>query len=328
LSSAIADLQVDSAQEAKLERSSSSTALPNAAARLRATGSANPPEQPFYFYQALPHFYLSPLDIRILKSEYGDFSSFPPAILPRVEHISTGHLVDDDLRKRAKYLGHLPYGCEVHFLECDWTDLVSPAVLATFSKEIGLRQNRNREKEAREEKERIRAEREDDDKRWATARRKRSSFTDEQPFSANDFRPLGPGGWSDSVPGESSGQDGHPDMEWGFSSTSPPPPSASQSRFIALASPSTSPSAPRTVWGTAAVGPNATPPHSTPRYEFQNTRDDGWLQGWEKNMVGEKGLVSQAFALEDGGGGGGGGAGKKKKKQKITLMSTNARRGA
>ena len=67
-------------------------------------------DHPFYFYQALPHFYLSPLDIRILKTAFGDYSSFPATILPRVEHISTGHIVDDELRKRVKYLGHLPQG--------------------------------------------------------------------------------------------------------------------------------------------------------------------------------------------------------------------------
>ena len=76
-------------------------------------------------------------------------------ILPRVEHISTGHIVDDDLRKRVKYLGHLPYGCEVNFLECDWRDVVVPEILARFRTETGRRRKRNRDKEAREEKDRI-----------------------------------------------------------------------------------------------------------------------------------------------------------------------------
>ncbi|KAJ6001722.1 hypothetical protein N7522_006949 [Penicillium canescens] len=115
-------------------------------------------EQPYYFYQALPQFYLSPLDIRILKAAFGEYGQFPATILPRVEHISTGHIIDDELRKRVKYLGHLPQGCEVNFLECDWRDVVVPEILAQFRTETDRRRKRNREKEAREEKDRIRAE--------------------------------------------------------------------------------------------------------------------------------------------------------------------------
>lgn len=88
---------------------------------------------PFFFYEALLHFYLSPLDIRILRSAFGEFSAFPSTILPRVERVSTGHIMDDELRRRAKYLAHLPRGCEVAFLECDWTDVVSAEVLSGFS---------------------------------------------------------------------------------------------------------------------------------------------------------------------------------------------------
>ena len=38
----------------------------------------------YFFYQALLHYYLSPLDIRILKAAFGNFASFPSTILPRV----------------------------------------------------------------------------------------------------------------------------------------------------------------------------------------------------------------------------------------------------
>lgn len=101
-------------------------------------------EADFYFYSALPHLYLSPLDIRILKSKYGSFSSFPSTLLPRVEHISTGHVVDEALRKRAKYLSHLPQGCVISFIECDWTDIVAADILASCADEIERRRKRNR----------------------------------------------------------------------------------------------------------------------------------------------------------------------------------------
>ncbi|EOD44073.1 putative c-24 sterol reductase protein [Neofusicoccum parvum UCRNP2] len=192
----------------------------------------------YYFYQALLHYYLSPLDIRILKAAFGNFASFPSTILPRVERVSTGHVVDDDLRKRTKYLAHLPYGCEVGFLECDWTDTVAPEILEKFKSEIERRRKRNHEKEAKEEKARQKAEKEEDQKAPAL-----------------------------------------------------------------LAS---------------------THDHDVPA-------DDGWLQGWEKDLLREEdSMVAQVQAMSlgngessAGGGAGGGGGGGKKKKKKITLMSTN-----
>jgi hypothetical protein len=127
-----------------------------APALLNSTSHAHHPDAPFFFYQALLHYYLAPLDIRILKAAFGSFSQFPSTVLPRVEHVSTGHIVDDDLRKRMKYLSHLPYGCEVGFLECNWTGVVLPEVLDKFQADIDKRRKRHMEKETREEKDRVR----------------------------------------------------------------------------------------------------------------------------------------------------------------------------
>lgn len=270
----------------------------------KSTNQPHPPDKPYYFYQALPHFYLSSLDIRILKAAFGDFSQFPPTILPRIEHISTGHVVDEELRKRTKYLSHLPYGCEVNFLECDWTDLVSPAVLEKFSADINKRRKRNMDKAAREEKDSMRAEKEEE-RRWASARRRRSSLTgiaemSDRPFSENDFQPLG----SDSV---------HVDT----SMTSASPPRGGEQSFGPLASPGSSPPTQRTVWGTTAVASSSDIPQP-PR-----SRDDGWLRGWEEELYAEQ----QEIALS-GGGNAAPSGGKKKKGKKITLMSTTARRAA
>ncbi|EEQ32525.1 putative Delta(24(24(1)))-sterol reductase [Microsporum canis] len=285
---------------------------------------AHPPDIPYYFYQALPHFYLSSLDIRILKSAFGDFSLFPSTILPRVEHISTGHIMDDDLRKRVKYLSHLPYGCELTFLECDWTDLVSPSVLEKFSADIERRRKRNREKATREEKERIRAEREEDEKRLAPSRRKRLSLSSpsERPFSASDFQPLG-----------SLTNEDHVDTSV---STASPPWSSTQNRnhqsFAALATPSNSPPSRRTVWGTAIVE-SSSPAAGSSQGAFPPNHDDGWLQDWEAELLAEQ----QEYIINGANNSGSSGKnkntpgatpGKKKKNKKITLMSTNARRAA
>ena len=280
-------------------------------------------DSPFYFYEALLHYYLSPLDIRILKAAFGDFASFPSTILPRVERVSTGHIVDDDLRKRAKYLAHLPHGCEVGFLECDWTDVVKPEVLQAFQVEIGRRRKKNKEKEVREEKERLRAERAEDEQRWASARRRRSTPASEL-ASEVDFEPLP----RVEETSELSSWDA-----LGTASSSPPWPSSRQqdgSAFASLASPSTSPVAARTVWGTAAIA--TVSPTSTPaRPSYEPSENDGWLQDWEKDLLEEDELLTQYQAHTIDGNGAKSAAtpgNKKKKNKKITLMTTNGRRAA
>lgn len=272
-------------------------------------------EHDFYFYTSPPHLYLSPLDIRILKTKYGAFSEFPSTLLPRVEHISTGNSVDDVLRKRAKYLGHLPRGCLVSFLECDWTDIVPEEILATFKEEIERRRKRNRDKELQEERERLQAERvEAAALRRGQGRSVPSAFdeftvrySDEglsDRLNMDDFQPLG-------APG-----------------TTPPNP---RPGFTSLASMSTSPSNHRTVWGTpaaaAAISPGQGPSEPPSRV------DDGWL-GEDQFMesLGAADLAKQmeTFGIEAPAAEGtasGGGKKKKKQKQKITLMSTGGRRG-
>lgn len=309
---------IKAAKEKTTELDDSETAVSAAA---RGSSQTKQSEHDFYFYTCPPHLYLSPLDIRILKTKYDSFSAFPTTLLPRVEHISTGHVVDDHLRKRAKYLGHLPRGCLISFLECDWTDIVPPEILATFSDEIERRRKRNREKATQEERERIQAERIE----AAALRESRRHFggidegvtvrfgnsaADEAPVDMNDFLPLGAEG------------------------TTPPNPRAG---FSSLSEMSTSPSAGgRTVWGTAAVAgdPTGALPSRAPQ------ADDGWMKDAEvSDTLGDADIAVQLEALgvnpgpARGGGpaaaaGGSGGNGKgKKKKQKITLMSTGGRRG-
>ena len=294
---------------------SRTSALSTSLAQLRSSQGHAAPSSGYYFYQALLHYYLSPLDIRILKAAFGDYSLFPSTILPRVERVSTGHVVDDDLRKRTKYLAHLPHGCEVSFLECDWTDTVSAEVLAKFNSEIERRRKKNHEKDVREEKDRIRAEREEDEKRYAAARR-RPLNTREERFRPEDFQHL-------ATP-EREDEGIH-----GLESTSPVwnVRKAQGSAFASLASPSTSPDESRTVWGTTAVAP--TSPVLPPVKHDENPPDDGWLQGWEHDLLAETDLATQVEGVSLGSGSGSGSskASKKKKGKKITLMSTNVRRG-
>jgi hypothetical protein len=260
----------------------------------------------FYFYSSPPHLYLSPLDIRILKTKYGSFSSFPSTLLPRVEHISTGHVVDDGMRKRAKYLGHLPHGCVISFLECDWTDTIPASTLDSFREDIERRRRRNRDKAAQEERERLQAEHiEAAALRSSTGSRRLQPLADDPVpvMDSSDFQPLS-----------------------NHAGTSPPEPRAG---FDSLASMSTSPSTQRTIWGTPAIA-------TSPTLEATSAEptNDGWLRDEELLGTAELALQIEAIQeMENGPSvqqkttGAGAGGGKKKKKQKITLMSTGGRRG-
>ncbi|KAL1611764.1 hypothetical protein SLS59_000483 [Nothophoma quercina] len=311
----------ETSQQRKMSMSSqtSRTSVPATLAEIRNRQHHDQSRTPseYFFYQALMHYYLSPLDIRILKAAFENFAAFPATILPRVERVSTGHVVDDELRKRTKYLAHLPYGCEVNFLECDWTDTVAPEVLERFKPEIERRRKKHQDKEGREEKARLRAEKAEYAE-FNSARRKRPSISER--FSAADFLPLA----------SASNPDGQPTTDGEDASTSPPWPARRGEGFASLASPSTSPSAPRTVWGTAAI--TGASPVLAP---LDHDGDDGWLQGWEKDLLQEEEMIAQAQAMSLGEEGESSAAaakkpagGKGKKKKKITLMSTNVRRGA
>ncbi|WPH01824.1 putative ring finger protein p8b7.23 [Acrodontium crateriforme] len=301
--------------------SGNDNAVPRTLAEMKAKQTEKPQPSEYLFYHALLHYYLSPLDIRILKTAFGSYSAFPSSILPRVERVSLGHVVDDELRKRVKYLAHLPYGCEVGFLECDWTDTVSPEVLAEFRPMLERRRKRHDEKEAREEKDRVRIEKAEE-RELAAVRRKRPSISNDA-FSAQLLPPLGATA-ADAIAAITT-------------NSSPPYPNRTTSGYTSLASPSTSPSISRTVWGTAAVTPASPDLYAQLPPDDSFREDDGWLQGWEKDLLDQRDQellenieslsLDKAAAVPKSGGVGAGKKGGKKGK-KITLMSTNARRGA
>ncbi|KAI5304949.1 hypothetical protein KEM56_005637, partial [Ascosphaera pollenicola] len=301
----------------------------------------------YYFYQALPHFYLSPLDIRILRAAFGSYDAFPAVLLPRIEHISSGRTIDEDLRKRTKYLSHLPFGCEVNFLECDWSEVVEQGVLDAFDAEIKRRRKRHWEKKATEDREKVRAEKAEREM-WASTTRiggpaglggESEGFSVRRPFTDVDF-PMGLA----SADTHASHEDA------GAADTN-----TSDGLESASASASASAAGQKTVWGTVA------PPPSDPNYIPPPPEDDGWLKDWEQDLrLQELMLSEQQEGRGQGQGQGLGpdrpgegenenegadgstsatatatstaglsGTGKKKKKgKKITLMSTTARRAA
>ncbi len=78
-----------------------------------------------------------------------------------------------------------------------------------------------------------------------------------------------------------------------------------------------------------------TTPELAPQQHIEHDGgDDGWLQGWERDLLAENELIAQVQAASLNGEGSSSGAAtpnsgnKKKKAKKITLMSTNGRRAA
>ena len=260
------------------------------------------PKCDYFFYTAPPHIYLSPLDIRILKTKFGNFSCFPSTLLPRVEHISTGHVVDDLLRKKARYLGHIPRGCLVSFIECDWEEIIPEDILEAFKPDLERRRKRNHEKEAQEEWERLQAERIESAEMRSMRRNVPYLVDHSEPanpvLNMDDFQPL--------------------------MSTSSATCSAERTTNASAAVASERESAPKTVWGTAAV---RLPPNLMPQKQSDEV-DDGWLKEEEFPGSAELEMQSRMDSLGVNGESSGSRSkgSKKKKKQKITLMTTGGRR--
>lgn len=122
----------------------------------------NPPphsSSSYFFYQAASgaNVFLHPLDIRILLAHFGNYASFPNDISAHVTY-ATETTVDDDLRRRCKYLAHLPEGSDVVLIEVDLENVVGPESLKPFDNLLKVRRTRHKERSKKEDKARQRAE--------------------------------------------------------------------------------------------------------------------------------------------------------------------------
>lgn len=129
--------------------------------------NVNPPVAPpsYYYYQAasgMPIF-LSPLDIKILLNHFKSYADFPDTITVRVE-VSNEGSVNNEVRKRFKYLAYLPDSADVVFVETDLEGVVGAESLKTFEKALTNRRIRRKDKERRDDKARARAEHQEKEK--------------------------------------------------------------------------------------------------------------------------------------------------------------------
>ncbi|KAK6637982.1 hypothetical protein RUM44_008406 [Polyplax serrata] len=107
--------------------------------------------KPFYFYQASDgqHVYLHAMNIKMLELQYGALENCPHEIRGKILEKEGGSMTEG-LRKRLRYLQHLPLTCQFEVAEINIASLVSDDILATFRGQIEARVKR-RNRRAREE---------------------------------------------------------------------------------------------------------------------------------------------------------------------------------
>ncbi|KAH6916638.1 alkylbase DNA N-glycosylase [Coprinopsis sp. MPI-PUGE-AT-0042] len=159
--------------------------------RQRRNVNPPPPDASSYFYyqaaSGLPIF-LHPLDIKILLTHFKSYSSFPDEITLRVQASSEG-TVNADLRKRCKYLSHLPESADVIFVEADLEGVVSEERLKEFEKSLGIREGKRREKARRDDRAKLKAEERDKEQEMEALRRFMPSGRDYVPSVSKAIEP-------------------------------------------------------------------------------------------------------------------------------------------
>ncbi|KAM4579272.1 E3 ubiquitin-protein ligase RNF10 [Fundulus diaphanus] len=109
----------------------------------------------YYFYQAddCQQMFLHPVNVRCLLREYGSLEACPDSITATVVEI-VGHTVTEEIRRRHRYLAHLPLTCEFSICELALQPpVLSKETLDTFADDLEKRK-RLRQKKARDEKRR------------------------------------------------------------------------------------------------------------------------------------------------------------------------------
>lgn len=120
----------------------------------------------FYFYQADDgqHVYLHAMNVKMLEMQYGSLENSPCIITGKLLEKEGGSLTED-LRRRLRYLCHLPLTCQFEVAEIELKPpLVSDEVLSSFRDQIALRQKRRQRRE-RDERKRERKITEEENKR-------------------------------------------------------------------------------------------------------------------------------------------------------------------
>lgn len=126
--------------------------------------AASDPDSSYYFYQAASgqNIFLHPLDIKILKAHFGTYQGLPDTIEVAVEGADEG-TVTEDLRRRCRWLSHLPTASDVVFIEADLSHVVSKSSLEPYAGPLKQRRQKRRDKARREDKAKAKSEQREQD---------------------------------------------------------------------------------------------------------------------------------------------------------------------
>ncbi|KAK4692822.1 hypothetical protein P7C70_g9050, partial [Phenoliferia sp. Uapishka_3] len=133
--------------------------------------NVNPPppldqDSAYFFYQAASgqRIFLHPLDIRILKSHFGTYEGMPDTIEVSVEGADEGTM-NEELRRRCRWLSHLPTAADVVFIEADLSKICSRESLEPYANALRMRRNKRKDKAKREDKAKAKSEQKEMDER-------------------------------------------------------------------------------------------------------------------------------------------------------------------
>ncbi|EGV61607.1 hypothetical protein CANTEDRAFT_124496 [Yamadazyma tenuis ATCC 10573] len=125
----------------------------------------------FFYYEtgfnARATFVLSPLDIKVLKSNYNnEYGNLPSVVIAKVENIQYEELTPENSLKKYKYLSHLPWGTSIGFLQCNWhnNEYISNDTWELFKDDLVKRTKKSQRKFEKEDRAKKRAETEEERK--------------------------------------------------------------------------------------------------------------------------------------------------------------------
>jgi len=119
-------------------------------------------EKGYFFYQCLTSpnskvkYFLSGLDVQILKAIYGDYQYFPFNLRMKLENISyEDDIVSEEMIHKLKYVGYLPVGTSVGFCQLSWIEpnhhLMPVDVFKQFKKRLKERTRSTRDRQRKED---------------------------------------------------------------------------------------------------------------------------------------------------------------------------------
>ena len=273
------------------------------------------PSPSYYFYQSSlgANVFLHPLDIRILLAHFKSYSLFPNEISFTSSGFDPG-TINEELRKRCKYLSHLPAGTEVVFVEADLEPIVGREGLAAFDQPLKARRAKRRERMRREDRAKTKWEKQEREKLPAQV-----PTGEEREFQRALERSKVETIWPDPLPGAAGREDaGH------FAVGSA---SSSSSHLMAYAHPGMLPSpgsSPSATWGSrpsfaTTLGNAASYAHPLParrREERVNEDVDAAWAAFENMSTTDADLDAEVDS-----GGGGGKKGGRKGAKKVLVFS-------